>query len=138
MEKIRRKLVVVGDGGSGKTSLLFTYSKGEFPEVSFLPHCFFLPSLKLSLSLFRFGQGYMPTVFENYVADVEVDGKHVELALWDTSGGSLLLFFSSPSSLAPPFFSLLFFFFSTTNNKLQGMRITTVCVLSPTLTHMSS
>ena len=32
LEKI--KCVVVGDGGSGKTSLLTVYAKGEFPEVS--------------------------------------------------------------------------------------------------------
>jgi len=42
--------------------LLIVFSKGTFPEV------------------------YVPTVFENYVADVEVDGKRVELALWDTAG----------------------------------------------------
>ncbi|CAM5174226.1 unnamed protein product [Eretmochelys imbricata] len=48
---IRKKLVIVGDGACGKTCLLIVFSKDQFPEV------------------------YVPTVFENYVADIEVDSK---------------------------------------------------------------
>ena len=62
MSSIRKKLVIVGDGACGKTCLLIVFSKDQFPEV------------------------YVPTVFENYVADIEVEGKSVELALWDTAG----------------------------------------------------
>jgi Ras homolog gene family, member A len=53
MTAIRKKLVIVGDGACGKTCLLIVFSKDQFPEV------------------------YVPTVFENYVADIEVDGKQV-------------------------------------------------------------
>ena len=53
MANIRKKLVIVGDGACGKTCLLIVFSKDQFPEV------------------------YVPTVFENYVADIEVDGKQV-------------------------------------------------------------
>merc|ERR1711970_126751 len=62
MEPLQRKLVVVGDGACGKTCLLIVFSKDQFPEE------------------------YIPTVFENYVSDIEVDGHQVELVLWDTAG----------------------------------------------------
>lgn len=65
MAAIRKKLVIVGDGACGKTCLLIVFSKDQFPEV------------------------YVPTVFENYVADIEVDGKQVRglpmTSVYDTS-----------------------------------------------------
>ena len=62
MASIRKKLVIVGDGACGKTSLLFVFSKDEFPDF------------------------YEPTVFDNYLTEIEVNGKLVELVLWDTAG----------------------------------------------------
>ncbi|CAH2355819.1 GTP-binding protein Rho2p [[Candida] railenensis] len=61
-EVIKRKVVIVGDGACGKTSLLYVFTLGEFPTE------------------------YHPTVFENYVTDCRIDGKAVQLALWDTAG----------------------------------------------------
>jgi len=57
MASIRKKLVIVGDGACGKTCLLIVFSKDQFPEV------------------------YVPTVFENYVADIEVDAKQVSTSV---------------------------------------------------------
>ena len=67
MSSIRKKLVIVGDGACGKTCLLTVFWKKKFPEV------------------------YVPTVCDNCIADIEVDNKQVELALWDTAGRKLLL-----------------------------------------------
>lgn len=58
----RVNVVVVGDGGCGKTSLLYVFSRDEFPER------------------------YLPTVFETSVTDIDVGGHNVELQLWDTAG----------------------------------------------------
>jgi small GTP-binding protein len=43
-------------------------------------------SLTCQIKRSSFIQAYIPTVFENYVTQVEFDGKTVELALWDTAG----------------------------------------------------
>ncbi|XP_006865457.1 PREDICTED: rho-related GTP-binding protein RhoF [Chrysochloris asiatica] len=56
------KIVIVGDGGCGKTSLLMVYSQGAFPEH------------------------YAPSVFEKYTASVTVGSKEVTLNLYDTAG----------------------------------------------------
>ena len=71
MAAIRKKLVIVGDGACGKTCLLIVFSKDQFPEV------------------------YVPTVFENYVADIEVDGKQVRKKIARIELTSLSSFSSS-------------------------------------------
>ena len=48
---ICKKLVVVGDGECGKTSLLMVFCRGEFPDY------------------------YVPTIFENYVSELQVRGR---------------------------------------------------------------
>ena len=44
-------------------------------------------------------QVYVPTVFENYVADIQVAGVDYELALWDTAGPCLLGVFGGAKAL---------------------------------------
>lgn len=61
MPSIRKKLVLVGDGACGKTCLLTVFCKDNFPL------------------------DYVPTVFETYVADVEVEGSQVFRIICSTS-----------------------------------------------------
>ncbi|VVC42194.1 P-loop containing nucleoside triphosphate hydrolase,Small GTP-binding protein domain,Small GTPase [Cinara cedri] len=59
---IEKKIVIVGDGASGKTCLLHVFFENVYPSV------------------------YVPTVFDNFSTEIKIEGKMVKLALWDTAG----------------------------------------------------
>ena len=55
MSEIQKKLVIVGDGTCGKTCLLISFCYNKFMD------------------------DYETTVFENYVSDIDVDGRRVDI-----------------------------------------------------------
>ncbi|KAJ3120812.1 GTP-binding protein Rho1 [Physocladia obscura] len=86
------KFVVVGDGFCGKTCLLTVYNNGEFPGVReiYKNFCAFVRTMTYNAStqhnLENKKKDYIPTVFENTTKIIDLDGRHVTLALWDTAG----------------------------------------------------
>jgi small GTP-binding protein len=61
-DSVSIKCCAVGDGAVGKTCLLIAYTTDKFPEK------------------------YVPTVFENYLAKLQLGKQEVELDLRDTAG----------------------------------------------------
>ena len=56
------KMVVIGDGGVGKTSLIKCYINDQFPEE------------------------HVPTVLDCYRTEVQIDNKALTLQIWDSAG----------------------------------------------------
>lgn len=56
--KINIKIVTIGDGSVGKTCMLMSYTQDKFPA------------------------DYIPTIFDNYSADIKFENRFISLSLW--------------------------------------------------------
>ncbi|KAM0674052.1 hypothetical protein GVAV_002570 [Gurleya vavrai] len=56
------KVMIVGEGATGKTCMLEVFRSGKFPSE------------------------YVPTIVDNFIKETEVDNQKITLAIWDTSG----------------------------------------------------
>ena len=89
LDTVNKKLVAIGDGACGKTSLLVRFSKREFPV------------------------GYQPTIFDSYVAQITLGSTIVKLSLFDTAGE-----FTEPETVKQKLFSFRKSFLSTNLTKI--------------------
>ena len=84
------KCVLLGDSKIGKTCMLISYTENKFP------------------------QNYVPTVFDNYSANIMIEEEPINLNLWDTAGdydsGKLI-------TLAFPQTNIFFLVYSLTSIK---------------------
>uniref|UniRef100_A0A1I8FJR9 DDE-1 domain-containing protein n=1 Tax=Macrostomum lignano TaxID=282301 RepID=A0A1I8FJR9_9PLAT len=94
------------DGACGKTCLLIVFSK----ETSSL-------------------RSYVPTVFENYVADIEVDGK--QLALWDTGAVKKITIACGPPLSYPDTGRVILMCFAIDSPELARVNIPTSARMCP-------
>jgi GTPase SAR1 family protein len=62
------------------------FAKGTFPRVCFPTMINYCADYFLTFLCSAWQVNVSTIIFETYLADVEVDGKIVELAIWDTPG----------------------------------------------------
>ena len=82
------KIITVGDDGVGKTASLITYTSRGFPGE------------------------YIPSVFDEYSANVQVQGTWLNIALWDSAGGD---YYAGLRPLSYPQTNVVLLLFSCSN-----------------------
>lgn len=103
------KCVCVGDGCVGKTSMLISYTSNTFP------------------------QSYVPTVFDNYLITVIINGEPFQLALFDTAGQIGEKIFAQLRNFSSSFFLLISGFETMRSLSYANTDVFLVCfsVVSP-------